>query len=204
MNNLSLSPQHLEDLRKSGLTDDTIREAGIKSVAPNLINKKLGSSRNGILSAYEIPYDSEHSNFRMYYEAGKEYEKNGDKKPKYLARKDSGNRLYIPSKVNPILNDVSIPLDITEGEKKALKGCQEGLSCIAISGLWNWKIKGENKLISDFDRIALDGRTVYLIPDNDWLESNRKGERKNLKQGVYDFAYLLIDRGAKVYWRELP
>ncbi len=204
MNNLSLSPQHLEDLRKSGLTDDTIQEADIKSVPPNQINKKLGSSRNGISSAYEIPYDSEYSNLRMYYEPGKEYEKNGDKKPKYLARKDSGNRLYIPSKVKPILNDVSIPLNITEGEKKALKGCQEGLYCIAISGLWNWKVKDEDKLIPDFDQIALAGRTITINPDNDWLEPNKNGERKNLKQAVLRFAHLLIDRGAKVYRRELP
>ncbi len=130
MNNLSLSPQHLEDLRKSGLTDDTIKEADIKSVPPDQINKKLGSSRNGISSAYEIPYDSEYSKFKVFYEEGKEYKKDGDEKPKYLARKDSGNRLYIPSKVRPILNDVSTPLNIVEGEKKALKGCQEG--CIFI------------------------------------------------------------------------
>ncbi len=202
MNNLVL--EHYEDLKKSGLSDDSIQEAGIRSIPPNQINKKLGSGRNGISSAYEIPYDSEYSKFKVFYEEGKEYEKNGDRKPKYLARQDSGNRLYIPSKIKPVLKDVSIPLNITEGEKKALKGCQEGLYCIAISGLWNWKVKNENKLIPDFDQIALDGRTVYLIPDNDWLEPNRNGERKNLKRAVYDFAYLLIDRNAKVYWRELP
>ncbi len=129
MNNLSLAAQHYEDLRRSGLLDGTIQEAGIKSVPPDQINKELGSGRNGISSAYEIPYDSEYSKFKVFYEEGKEC----DGMPKYLARKDSGNRLYIPSKVKPILNDVSIPLDITEGEKKALKGCQEGLYCIAIS-----------------------------------------------------------------------
>lgn len=204
MSNLSLAPEHYADLQKSGLSDVTIQEANIKSVPPGQINKKLDSGRNGISSAYEIPYDSEHSNFRMYYEVGTEYEKNGDKKPKYLARKDSGNRLYIPSKAKPILNDASIPLDITEGEKKALKGCQEGLSCIAISGLWNWKVKDENKLIPDFDQINLAGRTLTINPDNDWLQPNRKGERKNLKQAVFQLAYLLIDRGAKVCWRELP
>ncbi len=204
MNNLKLDPQHYDDLKKSRLSDDTIREAGIKSVSPDLINKKLGFNVHGLVSMYEIPFSEEYSRFRAFYEAGKEFNKDGSKKPKYLVRKDSGNRLYIPTKVKPVLGDVSMPLDITEGEKKALKGCQEGLSCIAISGLWNWKMKGENKLISDFDRIALDGRTVYLIPDNDWLEPNRNGEGKNLKQAVDDFAYLLIDRGAKVYWRELP
>ncbi len=204
MNNLSFAPEHYADLKKSGLSDETILMVGIKSVTPDQINKKLGSSRDDIASAYEIPFDNEYGKLRVFYKTGKEFNKDGSKKAKYLTRKDSGNRLYIPSKVNPILNDVSIPLDITEGEKKALKGCQEGLFCIAIPGLWNWKLKGENKLIPDFDQIALDGRTVYLIPDNDWLEPNRNGKGKNLKQAVDDFAYLLIDRGAKVYWRELP
>ncbi len=124
MNNLSLAAPHYEDLRKSGLSDDTIQEAGIKSVPPDQINKKLGSGRNGISSAYEIPYDSEYSKFKVFYEEGKEYEKNGDRKPKYLSRKDSGNRLYIPSKVKSILNDLSVPLNVAEGEKKALRGCQ--------------------------------------------------------------------------------
>jgi hypothetical protein len=80
-----------------------------------------------------------------------------------MTKKDSYNRLYIPSKVTTILGDVSIPIDITEGEKKALKACQEGLYCVGITGLWNWKVKGENRLIQDFDRVALEGRTVCLF-----------------------------------------
>ncbi|MDO8141755.1 MAG: DUF3854 domain-containing protein [Candidatus Brocadiales bacterium] len=204
----SLHPAHLEDLQKSMLSKEIILEAGIKSVPPRDIPKKLGFDMPGLISICEIPYHGceGYSRFKAFYADGEGYYKNGSEKPKYLARKDSGNHLYIPYKVTPILKDVSIPLYITEGEKKSLKATQEGLSCIAISGLWNWGRKTENsyELLPDFDQITLEGRTVYLVPDSDWQEPNREGKPKNLKQAVYELAYLLIDRGAKVNWIELP
>lgn len=200
----SQHPLHLEDLRKSGLKDETIVEAGIQSVPPNEIHKKLGFNIPGLQSMYEIPYGGGYSRFKVFYEENAKYFNDGKEKPKYLTGKDSENCLYIPHKVRPILTDLSLPLYITEGEKKALKAAQEGLYCIATSGLWNWKIKDKDELISDFDLIALDGRTINIVPDTDWLEPNRKGEQKNLKQAVYRLAYSLIDKGAKVSWVELP
>lgn len=204
MNNLSLAPEHYADLQKSGLSDDTIRKAGIKSVPPDQINNKLGLNIPGLMSIYEIPFDDTYSRFRAFYEEGKERDEKGDNKPKYLTKKGSGNRLYMPSNVTPVLGNIYVPIDVTEGEKKALMACQEDLPCIAVTGLWNWKVKDKNELIECFNKIALDGRTVFVTPDNDWLKPNSKGERKNLKQAVHGLAYLLIDRGAKVYWRELP
>lgn len=107
--------------------------------------------------------------------------------------------------VRDILPNSSIPIYFTEGIKKALKACQEGIPCIAMSGLWNWSDGSEDKnLIPDFDLIALEGRTVNIVPDNDWLSPDRHGERKNLRQAVYELAYRLIDRGAKVFVIELP
>ncbi len=204
MNNLPLAPEHYKDLQKSGLTDDTIREAGIKAVPPDQIKKKLGFDIPGLVSMCEFPFDDTYSRFKAFYEEGKERDKKGDKKPKYLTKKGAGNRLYMPSNVTHVLGDVYVPLDVTEGEKKALKACQEGLHCVAVTGLWNWKVKDKSELIECFNKIALDGRTVFITPDNDWLKPNSKGERKNLKQAVHGLACLLIDRGAKVYWRELP
>lgn len=203
-----LHPEHLAGLHKSGLSNEIILEAGIKSVPPRDISKKLGFDIPGLTSMYEIPYPGceGYSRFKAFYADNEKYYKDGSEKPKYLARKDSGNRLYIPYKVTPILKDVSIPLYITEGEKKSLKATQEGLSCIAISGLWNWGRKTENgyELLPDFDQIALESRTVYLVPDSDWQEPNREGKPKNLKQAVNELAYCLIDKGAKVDWVELP
>jgi putative DNA primase/helicase len=201
---MAIATEHYKDLKKSGLLDDTIREAGIKSVPPDQINKKLGFNILELDSMYEIPFDDTYSRFRAFYEEGKERDKKGDKKPKYLTKKGSGNRLYIPAVAESVLNDTSMQLEITEGEKKALKACQEGLPCIGITGLWNWRVKAKNELIECFNKIDLDRRTVIITPDNDWLLPNRKGERKNLKQAVDGLAYLLIDRNAKVLWRELP
>jgi|Deesub1362A_J573_1020465.scaffolds.fasta_scaffold00319_22 Mn-dependent DtxR family transcriptional regulator len=192
----NLHPQHLEDLKKSGLSEETIREAGIKTVPPSHIDKRLGFSVRGLVSMYEIPYGGGFSRFKAFYERGR-------KGPKYLQRKDSSNKLYIPKKVKPILSDSSIPLYITEGEKKALKATQEGLYCVGLSGLWNWS-NGNKELISDFDKIALTGRPVYIVPDNDWLQLNKHGYNKNLKQAVYRLAEKLKAKGAEVFIVELP
>ena len=192
--NLGLHPAHLEDLRKSGLNDTTIANAGIASVPPDMFFKKLGFNIPNLMSLYEIPYAKSFSRFKAFLNDGR---------TQYLQAKGTGNRLYIPPDVKPILNNAQIPLYITEGEKKSLKACQEGLYCIGLSGLWNWS-NGNKELISDFDSIALEGRTVYITPDNDWLKPNRHGYRKNLKQAVYELAERLKAKGAKVYIVQLP
>ncbi|TLD40879.1 MAG: hypothetical protein JETT_2871 [Candidatus Jettenia ecosi] len=197
-------PEHLLDLRKSDLTDEAIHEAVIKSLRLQDIDREIGFQTYAT-SAYKIPYpETDYTRNKMFYaETDKINPKTSEERPKYLARKNSGNRLYIPHKVRQMIRDLSIPLYITEGEKKALKATQEGFSCVAIAGLWNWP-DGSKELIEDFNLIPLDGRTVYIIPDGNWLEPNTKGERKNLKQAIYELSYRLIDMGAKVCWVELP
>lgn len=199
----SINLTHLEDLRKSGLLDETILESGIRSLRYIDIDKTIGYPTHA-RSAYEVPYPgTDYSRYRMFYDEANKFDpKIGDSRPKYLCKKDSKNRLYIPPKVRSILEDLSVPLYITEGEKKALKACQEGISCIAIAGLWNWS-DGNKELISDFDQIALEGRTIYIVPDSHFQEPNRHGKLKNLKQAVHEMVYRLIDCGAKVYWVEL-
>ena len=198
---LHLHPDHLKDLRKSGLSDETIREAGIYSVRPADINKKLGPGfpyPGKIDSLLAFPYPGT-DGFERY----KFFPSLGDRK--YHQREGTDNHLYIPSRVTAILKHPSIPLYITEGEKKALKATQEGLFCIGMGGLWSWSDGTEEKnLVSDFDRINLKGRMVYLIPDNDWEQPDRHGERKNLREAVHELGYRLIDRGAKVFIVELP
>ena len=195
---LKFHPLHLTDLRKSGLTDETIYNAAIESVRPEDINRELGYCLPGITSAYRIPYPGTDgfSRFRVFCE-----ERGG---PKYLQRKGSGNWLYIPEITRGVLDDVSVPIYFTEGEKKTLKACQEGLPCVGLSGLWNWKNKNSKRLIDDFNLIALSDRTVYIIPDNDWLEPDRHGYPKNLEKAVKELAYRLINKGAHVFIVKLP
>ncbi|ODS33673.1 MAG: hypothetical protein SCARUB_01193 [Candidatus Scalindua rubra] len=203
-NKLNLADQHYRDLKKSGLSDETIREARFESVPLKHLKKIMGHNSKGVASAYKIPFGNGFIRYKIFYEPGKELDENGKPRKKYHTKKDSGNKLYIPPRARLILNDASIPLDVTEGEKKSLKGCQSGLNCIAITGLWNWKINNEEKLIDDFDQINLKGRNIIITPDSHWLRPNTNGEPKYLKQAVLRLAYLLIDNGAKVSWRELP
>ncbi len=194
----NLDSRHLEDLKRSGLSEETIKEAGIYSVRPQDIPRKLGWNPKGVASLLAFPYPGM-DGFERY----KPFYKDGyPDKPKYLQPKDTPPHLYIPHRSRGLLKDTSTPLYITEGEKKTLKAIQEGLPCIGIGGLWNWKKEGEEELIPDFDLIELKERKVIIIPDNDW--KNGGGYRKNLVQAVTRLGQKLRERGAIVTIKELP
>lgn len=192
---MSLSPLHLKDLQKSGLTYETIKALGIVSVRPCDISKAIGYESTEIESIYRIPFKKGSDRYKVFY---KTEAVPGRKRPKYVQPKGTANRLYIP----PTLPEVELQgmsdLYFVEGEKKAAKGVQEGLNCVAITGLWNWKCKGSDELIADFGKINLAGRVVHIVPDSDWLSLNKSGKPKNLKQAVYRFATALMLRGAIV------
>jgi Domain of unknown function (DUF3854)/AAA domain len=96
----------------------------------------------------------------------------------------------------PVLEDLTIPLGIVEGEKKALKACQEGLMCVAIGGLWSWLEGG--RLLPKFDDIALQDRQILLYPDSDvW-------QRQDLLQAVYRLGAALEAKGAHVRVVRIP
>jgi len=195
---MNLYPEHLADLRKSGLSDQTILDAKIYSVSSSDFSRKLGFNDPKIESLMAFPYPGcgGFERFKIFPPLDGR---------RYLQPKGSGSHLYIPDAVEKILGDPTIPIYITEGEKKTLKAIQEGLPCVGLGGLWNWSNGDDEKtLITDFDRIEFRGRLVFLVPDNDWLEPNRHGEQRNLQQAVFELGYRLIDRGAQVFVIELP
>jgi hypothetical protein len=109
---------------------------------------------------------------------------------KYAQPVGSGVKLYVPHDVRSILTNPTVPLYIAEGEKKALKACQEGLPCLGIGGLWNWIQDGQP--IEDLDLCAWVERRVVLVPDSDvWV-------RQDLLRPVYALGKELENRGAGV------
>ena len=205
MKNLTnLSPEHLADLRKSGLSDETIKKAGIYSVPPGQINKLL--KRDALVSSMmAIPYPGTEGSrkAKTFHDDGSfiRYKpspplKGKDGKPqKYWQPPGSGLHLYKPPGFDP---DADV-LYVTEGEKKSLRGQQDGLNCLGLSGLWSWKVKGEETLIEDFNLYDFKGKQVFLVPDNDWLDPE-----KNLVQAVMRLGLLLRQRGATVKIVLLP
>ena len=87
----NLHPDHLADLRKSGLTDETIRAAGIYTVTPGDLGKKLGGLGNNVVSALAFPYTGfdGYERFKVWREDGKigpeVYPENRNCKPSLLS-----------------------------------------------------------------------------------------------------------------------
>jgi Domain of unknown function (DUF3854) len=143
-------PEHLVDLRKSGLTDDTIAELGIYTARPGDISKLIGWNPESVTSALVFPYPGEDKFYRV--KVFPAYTNGTGHPVKYLQRKRSGLHLYIPPLAQKVLVNPSIPFAWTEGEKKAGRLCQEGRPGAALGGLWNWI--EDNLPIARLDDIA--------------------------------------------------
>lgn len=189
-NNLAILSAHLADLQQSGLTDETIRAAGIYTVTPGDIGKKVGGNDGGIMSMLAFPYPccEGHERFKCWYEEGKSG-------PKYRQRKDTPNRLYLPPKVD--LEGDSLLL-MVEGEKKALALWQAGFQVVGIGGVWNWCQKGEgykkpkeSRPIPDLDLVNWQ-RPVTILFDSDGHDN------RNVRLAAFRLARELARRGAAV------
>jgi hypothetical protein len=176
---------HLADLRASGLTDDTIRAAGVYSIRPRDI-ALFFSARKGVPSSIEtalcFPYQGgEFARIKLFPALGK---------MKYAQPPKTSARLYIPFTIG------DGPVFICEGEKKTLAAHQAGMNAAGIGGLWNWLTNGEP--IADLKLIEWDGRDVLIVPDSDVFQ------RQDLLRAVYALGREIRDRGAFVSIAQIP
>lgn len=182
---LPFHPEHLADLRASGLTDDTIRSAGVYSIRPcdiaHFFNLRRGVPKE-IRTALCFPYQGgEFARIKLFPAVGK---------MKYSQPPKTGARLYLPFAIS------AEPLFVVEGEKKTLAGYQAGLNVAGIGGLWNWMTNGEP--IDDLKVVEWNGREATIIPDSDvWT-------RPDLLRAVYALGRELQSQGASVYVARIP
>lgn len=185
---VSLHPEHMTDLHKSGLTDETIRTAGLYSVRPSDLAKLIGFDPVGVQSALCFPYQGTGDYCRV--KVFPSYKDRNGHTVKYLQRRGSDVHLYIPASIQGVLQDSTVPLAITEGEKKALALTQAERPCIGIGGLWSWR--QDRQPIPELEAIVWGERRVSLYPDSDvW-------QRPDLMQAVYALGRELVARGALV------
>jgi hypothetical protein len=152
-------PDHLSDLQKSGLNDEMTKIMGVYSVRPGNISRMLGWNPERVESALAFPYPSVEGFCRI--KVFPPYEDKEGHKVKYLQRKDSGVHLYILPPVQAVISNLVLPLYFTEGEKKAAKAVQEGLTCIGLGGLWNWVEKATGEGIEELGTIAWPDREAH-------------------------------------------
>ena len=201
---LNLHPEALEDLRRSGLSDETIVAAGLYTPAPGDLPRFLGTRLVAQVQHIMVfPYDGashdglwRHNDEFVRCKLFPSVSDGQGHTIRYYQRGGTPPRLYIPARARASLTDPTAPLFITEGEKKALKAGQEGLACVAVGGLWNWQTGG--RPIADLDRIDWYEREAVIVPDSDvWT-------RPDLLQPAFALGKELEGRGAKVSVLKLP
>jgi hypothetical protein len=170
-----------EDLERSGISVKEAEEAGMFSVEdastifeefkaiPALVIPYIDPWTDDLLTFTRDKEDWEFCRVRYF---GKEDSKQSFKKKKnirYGQPKDSGVHPYYPIvptfSWDEIANDPSIPILITEGEKKALAGCLAGIPTVGLGGVFNFSHDGE--LLPEMEWVEWKGRTVYLCYDSD-------------------------------------
>ncbi len=164
-----LLPHHLAELRASGLTDETIRAAGIYS---ETVYGKLASLLDWrkfpkkMAPAIVYPFTS--ADGRSGYCRIKPDNPRllGGKPVKYESPKGQPNQIYLPPGVANTL-PTNQELLTTEGEKKALAATQAGFPCIGLVGVYGWKDGKAARLLPALERVVWQGRVVYIVFDSD-------------------------------------
>lgn len=133
-----LAPNHLAELRQSGLTDDTIRDCRFYTIPPEDVTEVLGwrTRHTKLGPALGIPY-SDPWGLRTGFVRLKPDVPRSDG-GKYESPVKSGNHAYLPPRTRSLLFDPTEPIIITEGEKKAAAVDQAGFACIGLAGIWSW------------------------------------------------------------------
>lgn len=195
----ALAPEHLADLRNSGLTDETIRRQFIRSVPPHMIAGLLGFDRT-ILSALLLPFRAPAGGFMDHVRVKifPPFVDTVGHTVKYLQPRRSAPRLYFCAATMDTVLGGADPLWLVEGEKKALAVSQLGYPAVGFCGIEGWHLRGSRELLPDFNAAKLADRIVELVPDGDW-EANPR-----VRDGVAWLAAALRCRGARPRLVVLP
>lgn len=147
----TVSSKHLENLRASGLTDETIKLANLYTeVDPSKLAKLVERTTwprqcgNGLVFPFYYPTASDPHAYRIRpttpRPTGKTKRDGTPKVAKYDQATSHGSLTYFTPRASAAgcYVDVGQTLFWTEGEKKALVFDQMGLVCVGLTGVWNW------------------------------------------------------------------
>jgi Protein of unknown function (DUF3987)/Domain of unknown function (DUF3854) len=201
-----LLQKHLADLQHSGLSERTIAAWGAYSIEEDqksvLVQLGFGGLEPPALALPILPPDRLIPNLNDVIVKPDRPRLDGrGHEAKYEVRPRSRNRIHVPLSIRDKLSDVSVPVVITEGQKKGEKAGQEGICTIALAGVWNWRDRiGEASFpISDFELIPFASRRVVLCFDSDAATNPQVCRAEN------DLSIFLTKRfGAHVSVKRLP
>jgi hypothetical protein len=197
-----LLPEHAALLRSSAISDEVAVARGYRSVTEKVVLGRYGfSPAQCRVPALLIPV------WNLWGEVGG-YQARPDhprvlegKAVKYETPAGSRMLLDIPPAAVDRLGDPAWPLFITEGARKADAAVSQGLCCIALLGVWNWRGKNErggSVALPDWELVALNGRTVFVAFDSDVMV------KPQVQHALDRFKRFLEARGAEVVVCRLP
>lgn len=179
-----VSEKHLVDLRASALTDETIKLAELYTESSHLalaalVERKVWPRLCGaaIVFPFYAPGASEPHAARLKATTPR-VEKHGTKRRtvKYDQAEAHGVLIYFPPRArrHGWYTDAKRTCYWTEGEKKSLALDQLELTCIGLTGVWNWGDKkhkdetGEERLHPMLrEHVAISGRQHVIVFDAD-------------------------------------
>lgn len=196
-----LLPHHYRELRASGLSEETIRAAGIHSettytVLASLLDWRKVPKR--LAPAIVFPFKNalgQNGYSRIKPDNPRTL---GGRVVKYESPRGQGNQVYFPPSVTATLEEPATPLYVTEGEKKSLKATQDGFPCIGLVGVYGWKDGRSERLLPGLERITWKGRSAVIVFDSD------AADKAEIQVAEARLAKHLQDRGANVRILRLP
>jgi len=222
-----LTRADLERFLTCGIPESLIARAGIFRVnsdeGARIVGRRPGSGDySGLAFPYFWPGEDRPCEYRLRRDRP-EYEIRPDgktrEKAKYLSPPGARPRLYfVPGTQPGALGDASLPILVTEGEKKTLALQALGDDGadrprwlpVGIAGVWNWRgtvgtetgpdgsrqpVKGA---IKDLDRLQWRGRKVTIIFDTN-VRNN-----PSVQAARWELTRDLRRRGAVVHWWHWP
>lgn len=174
-----LSPDHRKMIEDSAITPEVATARGYFTATKKAELKKLGfSDSQSLTPALAIPIHGVNGNVVTYQIRPDSPRVVDGEALKYETPRKSKMRLDVPPGARKNIGNLKIPLFITEGPRKADSAVSQGLCCLALLGVWNFR--GENDdggmtALPDWESIALKGkggvpRKVYICFDSDIAE----------------------------------
>jgi hypothetical protein len=156
-----LWPKHREVLRSYGLNDDTIDAWGCFTAAQeHLAEFARGVHAPGIALPILPPGTRKSRGFLYRPDQPRVFEKNGKRRrAKYEHAVKATNHIHVPQSVHARLaakgeERVKV-LVISEGPIKAEVAAQDGIDCVALPGVWNWRQRFGDESVPIEDLIKL-------------------------------------------------
>lgn len=168
----------IADLARSGISPEQAQEAGIGYTE----NARLVNLSFARVPAVVIPYLDPVTQAPMTYGNPErpfvrvryleEVLNDDGKVVRYSQPRKSGIRLYFPPHPGwaALLDDPTMDVIITEGEKKAKALTDSGMPCIGTGGVWNWRDENDD-VHPDLLRLVWEGRRLVIAYDSDAVDN---------------------------------